>query len=162
MDWEVELKRRHPIVARVDLEAVDANDLHPFRRFVFASDSLSLFGVDAYTVTRQLWERQELAQLITPDLADLISSYGRAVAATDANDSAGLRFYSRVIGKDILKCYRRTAILNGGTYERNIGNIYRQLLGYMPEKQALLGELYDLYAQPSDDRQRLLQVLNAA
>lgn len=157
---EAAMRGRHPVVNRVDLEAVPANGLHDFRRFVFATDSLSLFGTDLYTTPSQIWDRTELMHLVTPDLPELVRSYRNAVESTDEGDVERLRFYSRIIGKDFLKCYRRVALERGGAYERNIGRIYQQLLHYLPERRLLLDELYDFYSHPGDDKQRLLQVLD--
>jgi predicted nucleotidyltransferase len=159
---EVELRHAHPQVARVDLEAVPRKGLHPFRQFVFATDSLSVFGTDNYSGHSQTWDRQALALLVTPDLAGIVESYTDAVSNSAVNDAERLRFFSRIIGKDILKCCRRTALLRGAAYERSIGKIYRQLLEYMPEQSALLHELHDLYQQPSSDRARLLRALEQA
>jgi hypothetical protein len=100
--------------------------------------------------------------MVTPDLVQIVESYRSAVQGLDTGDREHLCFYSRLIGKDILKCLRSTALLGGGQYERNIGRIYQQLLQYMPEHRDLLDELHELYAQPVGDRQRLLAALTGA
>jgi predicted nucleotidyltransferase len=158
-ELEKELRQHHPFVSKIDLEGVAADDVVDFRRFVLATDSVVVFGSDVYSTGQQIWDRQRLAQLVTPDLADIVSSYRNALEQADDNDREVLHFYSRVVGKDILKCLRPIALLRGGRYERNTGNIYKQLLQYAPEQQAILSELHELYIHPSDDRQRLLKAL---
>lgn len=159
---EGDLRHQSPFIPKLDLETIAADDLCDFRRFVFAIDSVSLFGSDIYTVQSQKVERQQLATMVTPDLTQILQSYRNAVESTDEDNEKLLLSYSRIIGKDILKCFRRIALLRGGQYERNIGKIYHQLLQYAPEQQELLHKLYDLYATPSYDKQRLLKVLDDA
>jgi predicted nucleotidyltransferase len=159
-DREQDLQRQYPFVSKVDLEAVSVNGLARFRQFIFATDSVSLFGSDLYTRERQTWDRQQLAALITPDLDDIVTSYRNGVERADEDNRELLCFYSRLIGKDILKCLRCIALLHGGEYERNIGRIYNQLLQYAPEVRGILHELYELYVHPSHDRQKLLRVLH--
>ncbi len=156
---ERNLRQKYPFVSKVDLEVVPVDDLSEFRRFVFAIDSVSLFGADTYTCQHQTVDRQRLIEMITPDLPYIIESYDLAVENTDEGNEQQLYFYSRLIGKDILKCLRRISLLSGGSYERNIGKIYDQLLQYAPERQELLHELFDLYTNPSSNRKRLLKVL---
>ncbi|MBV9468794.1 MAG: hypothetical protein JOZ57_06075, partial [Abitibacteriaceae bacterium] len=69
-------------------------------------------------------------------------------------------FYSRIIGKDILKCFRYAMLMRGGAYERNVTKIYNQLLDYTPERQELLHDLHELYIHPVIDKKKLLDVLN--
>jgi len=156
---EKALQHRHAFIPKVDLEAVPAEGLSEFRRFVFAVDSLSLLGSDIYTLQSQTVDRKRHADMVTPDLTQIVTSYRNAVEKADEGDEHLLSFYSRLIGKDILKCLRRIALLRGGQYERNIGKIYQQLLHYAPERQELLHELFDLYSHPISDKQRLIQGL---
>jgi predicted nucleotidyltransferase len=161
-EQELRLRHKHPFLSKVDLEVIDVGGLNDFRRFVFATDSVSLYGRDAYSLACQSWDRQKLAEMVTPDLPSIVHSYRTAVQALDIGDREHLCFYSRLIGKDTLKCLRRVALLGGGPYERNIDRIHQQLLQYMPEHQGLLDELHELYAQPAADRQRLLTALSSA
>jgi hypothetical protein len=108
-----------------------------------------------------MWDRQQLADLVTPDLTDLVMSYRSAVEKTSDENCEVLSFYSRLIGKDILKCFRRIALLCGGQYERNIGRIHEQLLQYAPELREVVEELYELYIHPSDNKQRLFKALDS-
>jgi predicted nucleotidyltransferase len=156
---EGNLSQKHSFISKVDLEAVPGEDLNEFRQFVFAIDSVSLFGSDIYTSQSQTVDRQKLVEMVTPDLAEIVKSYRSAVQNTDEGNEHLLFFYSRLIGKDILKCFRRVSLLSGGEYERSIDRIYHQLLQYTPERRELLHELFDLYTDPSSDRQRLLTAL---
>jgi predicted nucleotidyltransferase len=158
-DQEKALSQIHPSSGRVDLEAVPVHGLANFRQFVFATDSVSLFGSDIYTSQCQTWNRQKLADLVTPDVEDILTSYRNALKRANGDDRKLLCFYSRLIGKDILKCFRRIVLLRGGQFERNISKIYDQTLQYVPEWKQVLQELHELYVHPSDDRQRLLKAL---
>lgn len=159
-EFEKELRHSYPFVPRVDLEAVSVEGLAEFRQFVFATDSIILFGSDTYTSECQRWDRRQLADLITPDLASIVLSYRSAMETANEENHQLLHFYSRLIGKDVLKCFRRIALLRGGQYERSIDGIYRQLLSYAPEHKEILAELYRLYVHPCDDRRRLLDTLH--
>jgi hypothetical protein len=70
-----------------------------FRRFVFAIDSVSLFGSDIYTSQSQTVGRQQLIEMVTPDLVQIIESYRGAVERVDEGNEHLLCFYSRLIGK---------------------------------------------------------------
>jgi predicted nucleotidyltransferase len=155
------LQRDFPFLAKVDMEAITVDDVHEFRRFVFISDSLSLYGADLYPAQTQSFDRELLADMITPDLEDIVQSYRAAIMRIAEHDEKKLRGYSRLTGKDVLKCYRRVALLSGGDFERNIDKIYEQLLHYLPEQRVLLGELHRLYTRPLADGQKLLDVLNS-
>ncbi len=159
---ETELQRRHPFVCQVDLEAVAADELNDFRRFIFAIDSVSLAGSDIYTAERQTVARRQLAEMVTPDLPGIVKSYRRAVEAVDAKNERLLLKWSRLIGKDVLKCFRRISLLRSGGYERNVEAIYRQLLHDAPEHQELLRDLFNLYESPSSHGARLLEALRRA
>gem|GEM_PF-6341472 len=158
--WENRLRRKYPVVAKVDLEVERVNNLVEFRRFVFASDSLSLFGSGLYPQQVQRMDRHQLAELVTPNLPEIIESYQSSVEHIDSSNQSSLSFYSRIIGKDILKCFRYAMLMRGGAYERNVTKIYNQLLDYTPERQELLHDLHELYIHPVIDKKKLLDVLN--
>jgi predicted nucleotidyltransferase len=157
------LRTAHPVVTRVELDAEAASALSEFQRFVLSSDSLSLSGRDELTRPVQTVERGHLARLVTPGVADLIDSYrGMVEAAADDTDEDELRFYSRVTGKDLLKCLRFVILLRGGDYEPSIDGIYRQVSIYAPEFSALADELYRLYREPTSNRDAMLKAVSQA
>src|SRR5262249_26195479 len=136
--------------------------LHPVQRFILTSDSVALAGADRLTLREQVVVRDELVRLVTPSLARLLVEYRAAVAQLGPADAERLRFYSRVIGKDLLKCLRGVILERGGTYERNIGAIAAQALEQFPEHAGTIATLYRCYRAPTSDRATLLHALASA
>lgn len=157
------LRQTYPFVTRVELDAEAASDLVEFQQFVLSSDSVSLYGRDELTKPAQTIERVHLAHLVTPDIAGFADGYREMVeTAGDDTDPNELRFYSRVIGKDLLKCLRFLILLRGGEYEPSIAGIYRQVATYAPELSSLSDDLYRLYREPTTNREAMLNVLRRA
>jgi hypothetical protein len=150
----------YPVVGRVDLEVECLDGLSEFRRLVLSSDSLSVFGTDQLTRPHQYVDRAELARLVTPPAHALIRDYRAAIEVMDARDR--LARYARVIGKDLLRCLRKEALLRGGAYEKNIGAIYEQVMESVPEHRPLAEALYALYREPRAAKEEVLRVLDEA
>jgi GNAT superfamily N-acetyltransferase/predicted nucleotidyltransferase len=157
-----ELSQRFACVSKVDLETVVLERLSEARRFILSSDSVHLWGIDLYTLREQRISRQKLADMLTPDLAGIVTRRQEAVRGVPEGDEAMLMRWGRWSGKDVLKCLRKTALLAGGTYERTIAGIHRQLRVHMSDQIELLDALYELYARPGPDRERILAVLGLA
>lgn len=124
------------VVSRFDLEAVNANTLEPFRRFVLASDSLCVHGCDALTLPVQRVERLALARLVTPDPTTMLPDYLSWVDELEVADDAERRRASRVIGKDLLKVLRGVSLLDGAPYEVAIPRIAVHVSHVSPEAAA--------------------------
>lgn len=157
------MSRVHSEVSRVELEVESAGRMASFRRFVLASDSFSVYGTDRLTMRTQSVARDELIGWVTPDAAVLIRDYRSEIEALrDGIDDESLRFYGRIVGKDLLKCLRAEILRRGGGYEANIGQIHDQILALAPEHGELAAGLYRLYRNTLPDRSRLLVVLDRA
>jgi uncharacterized protein len=157
------LRDKFPIVGRVDLEAEFLNGLSEFRRFVLASDSISLSGADRFSRPRQYVDRARLARLVTPDPHRLIRQYRAGIEPLDAEREPDvLTRYARVIGKDLLRCLRQAVILRGGKYEKNVSAIFSEVTAHVPEHRLLADALYGLYRHPRADKEVLLRVLDLA
>lgn len=152
----------HAIVSRVDLEALPAANLPAFRRFVLASDSVCVHGEDRHTTPVQSIDRATLADLVTPDATALIADYRLGIAAIEAGDEDAARFWSRIVGKDLLKCLRSVVLLRGGDYEQSIAGIYRQVGAFVPEASRLADLLIGLYREPTADLGTLRRALDVA
>jgi predicted nucleotidyltransferase len=162
-DCAVALTRAYPIVSRVDLDVGQVANLPELRRFVLSSDSVAIYGADTLTQRHQALPRERLIRLVTPDMAELIMDYRTAVRSLDERAAPEqLRFYSRVTGKDLLKCLRAAALRRGGSYEQNIQAIYHQVSAYLPECAPTAHGLYQLYHTPTVERCTLLRVLDEA
>jgi predicted nucleotidyltransferase len=157
------LQLAYPVVTEVDLDVTAIHDLGEFRRLVLSSDSLNLYGVDTLRQVQQTMDRAHLATLVTPDASALIQGYRTAVHdLTVGRDDGLLRQYSRVTGKDLLRCLRGIALVRGGTYEKSIEGIYAQVRILVPEHQPLAEKLFALYRTPVADKDPLLAVLAEA
>jgi predicted nucleotidyltransferase len=156
------LGQKYPTVSLVDLEASRLNDLYPTQRFILSSDSLSVYGDDRLTLREQTLHRDALIALVTPPLVQLLTDYGKGLARLEDGNAARLRFWSRVIGKDILKALRGVALRHGAAYERNIAAIAEQSLSYFPEHTTTIELIYTCYREPTADRATLLRALAEA
>ncbi len=162
-DRAMVLTRAYPIVSRVDLDVGEVANLPEVRRFILSSDSVAVYGADTLTQRCQSLPRERLIRLVTPDMAELIAGYRAAVRSLDERAAPEqLRFYSRVTGKDLLKCLRAAVLRRGGSYEKNIQAIYHQVLAYLPECAPTARDLYQLYHTPTGERRTLLRVLDEA
>jgi hypothetical protein len=139
------------LVSRFDLEAVNANTLEPFRRFVLSSDSLCVHGVDSLTLPVQSMERVALAKLVTPDPGTILPDYRQWVEELASADDAERRFASRIVGKDLLKVLRGVLLLRGAEYEVAIPRVAAQVPQVAPEATAVAERLFALYTEPARD-----------
>jgi hypothetical protein len=100
---------------------------------------------------------------VTPDTATLLVDYRSLVeeARDDADDEA-MRFYSRIVGKDLLKCVRALILLRGGDYEVAIDRIHAQTRDFAPELVPLADRLYRFYRAPVTAPDVVLAVLDEA
>jgi hypothetical protein len=139
------------VVSRFDLEAVDAETLEPFRRFVLSSDSLCIHGADSLTLPTQSMERLALARLVTPDPESMLPDYLLWAEDLASAEDAERRFASRIIGKDLLKVLRGVLLLRGAEYEVAIPRIAAQVSHVAPEMAEIAERLFALYAEPTTD-----------
>jgi len=154
-----DLVHEFPIAPRVDLEALQLDQLTEFRKFVLITDSVVMFGEDdlpgpPYSVTTEA-----LIAMVTPNLQEITAGYQDEVARLDDADNAAILKYSRLAGKDSLKCLRPIALRQCLPYERSVEGIYLQLRDLLPEHAELLAELWALYMAPSSDRSRITAAL---
>jgi predicted nucleotidyltransferase len=156
-----ELGHRYPMVSRVELDAVDIDQLTQFQRFVLSSDSLSVAGTDRLTRRSQRRNRRALAKLVTPDAALLIDDY-RALMQEVAADPEATRFYGRIVAKDILKCMRSVVLHRGGTYEASAARLPDQVSQWVPELAGLADRLGAIYLRPSADAQIVIAAIDDA
>lgn len=149
------------LVSRFDLEAIDANALSPFRRFVLSSDSLCVYGADSLTLPVQAMERLALARLVTPDPATMLPDYLGWVEELASAEDGERRFASRIIGKDLLKVLRGVLLLRGAPYEVSIPRLAAQVPQVAPEAAGVAERLFGLYAEPVTDVEALRQAAKA-
>jgi predicted nucleotidyltransferase len=162
-DQATRLSRRYPVISRVELEVAPLKELAPFQLFALSSDSLSVYGDDTLTQSEHRVDRIELTRLVTPPVEALITDY-RALFE-DAGGGAGdeeMRFYCRIVGKDLLKCLRALILLGGGEYEVAIDRIHGQVGAYVPELAALADQLHQLYREPVADSGPVIEALDHA
>jgi predicted nucleotidyltransferase len=121
-----ELSRHYPVASRVELDAASVDSLIAFQRFVLSSDSLSVYGTDRLTRRSQRINRLALARLVTPDAGALIENY-RALMQEIGADEQAVRFYGRIVAKDLLKCVRGVVLVRGGSYQVSVECMHRQV-----------------------------------
>jgi hypothetical protein len=158
---ESRLTRRHGVVSRVELDVERLEDVTPFRRFVLSSDSLSIHGVDHFPAKTQDILPGDLIDLVTPPPGEMISMYRQGVAALgDDRNQPAPAFWSRLIGKDLLKCLRAEALRRGGEYEPGIAALHRQVVELVPEHRNLADTLIELYLRPATAPEELRRALD--
>jgi predicted nucleotidyltransferase len=161
-DHAARLSRRHAVVSRVELDVAAGSDLIPFQLLALASDSLSVYGTDTLTVREQWVDRVELSRLVTPDAGSLLVDYREFVEESRQSGNEAMRFCSRIVGKDLLKCARALVLLRGGAYEVAIDRISAQIHDVVPELAPLAERLYRLYSTPVTDADVVIEVLGEA
>ncbi|MCA9861673.1 MAG: hypothetical protein KC432_01570 [Thermomicrobiales bacterium] len=147
------------VVTRLDLEAVDANALTPFRRFVLSSDFLCIYGADTLTLRQQSMERFALAKLVTPDPETMLPDYLEWVGELAGADATDRRLASRTIGKDLLKVLRGVLLLRGAEYEVAIPCIAAQVPHVVLEAADIAERLFALYTDPITDLDAIRQAV---
>lgn len=152
------LSHRYSFIRTVDMEIETAGKITPGREFLFATDSLSIFGTDLYPENSKTIGAIELARNNTPDIGFLVERYREGVL--HAARETELLQYSRWIGKDILKSMRGRLIIEHGIYEKEAGKIAAQLGTHYPEDAAVFFELKELYIHPVPDAARMITVLD--
>ncbi len=130
------------------------------REFALRTDSLSVHGQDEYPEKEVRVRRSVLAHQNTPLARDLCREYGAAVQR--AADEATVLRYSLLVGKDLLKCFRRHLILDHGIYETSIERIHHRLAEHYPKKVDTLDALPELYLRPTPNRMQVLRVIALA
>jgi len=153
------LSEKNTIVRKMDLEYEISGNMYPGREFIFITDSISLWGEDAYTETDYEIDPQDLANLITPNLDWLLDSYRKALDEKDTN--LDRIQYSRWIGKDILKALRYRLIIEKQIYEKSPRNIHKELSVHYPQEKAVFDELLEAYHNPHNDPSKLRAILKA-
>lgn len=156
-----ELGRRYPVVSRIELDAVAVEQLTHFQRFVLSSDAISVAGTDRLTRRAQRRERRALARLVTPDVAFMVEDY-RALMAEVAADSEAVRFYGRIVAKDLLKGARGLVLLRGGPYEVSVPRMAQQVAEHVPELAGPAGRLAAIYRQPLEDARLVVRAIDEA
>lgn len=101
----------------------------------------------------------ELAALWDIRVGDMARQYEEAVRRAPTDRLAGL---SRVVGKDILTCWRIRLVTIHGVFDQAMPQLYDRLKVQWPEYNYLFEELWSLYRSPADDRERILSVLQSA
>jgi predicted nucleotidyltransferase len=116
----------HPFVINVDLEVEAEGTVDPARRFIFITDSISIYGRDMYPQKEFKILKTDLAKMCSPPLDDLVRTYDDDLAGSPTPDQ--VRLVSRWAGKDLLKHFRWFLIEEHGVYEQTIADIKDKLV----------------------------------
>jgi predicted nucleotidyltransferase len=149
----------HPVVSKIDLDCLFIDDISEFQKFVFCSDSISLWGQDRFREAPLKIDAKHLAALVTPDLKSLVPSYISSVEVADPNDRSKLMQWSRWCGKDVIKCLRGEAIVREEVYCRSILASHRQLQRCFPQHVELVDALLELYTNPKSQKEEILEIM---
>jgi len=154
------LTRNYQCVSVVDLEIEIKGRVQPQREFIFRTDSVCIWGADAYSATETKVSNVDLAKLTTPDFDKLMSRYRQRVKGSLNAQELGQ--FGRSVGKDVLKCFRKFLILRLGVYRKSVTDIHNQLLMYFPEKSETFNCLLRVYEHPVERKDELLGILKMA
>lgn len=147
-----------PQVRKVDLDVEVGQHLSEVRRFIFTTDSISVWGTNSFPATSVAIDALDLARLTTPDFDYLVSEYRArlgSAATPEAKEQA-----SRWIGKDFLKAWRGTLLVDHGLYAKAPTNIHQLLVDHYRHRQLLWDQLLSLYLEPVADEEALHKVLD--
>jgi len=154
----IELSNKYDQVRKVDLEYENLDQISEGRRFVFITDSISIFGNDIYTKKEYEVDSDDLVKNNTPDLEYLVERY-RTGMHEAKNDDEIVQF-SRWIGKDILKSFRYRLIVEKNIYEKTAKKIHSQLCNYYPNDKSVFDKLLEAYLDPKHELSELDTILD--
>jgi hypothetical protein len=147
----------HQCVSSVDMETEIKGRVPPVRELIFRTDSILIWGDDDYSATEATVPVVTLARLCTPDYSKLMAGY-RQQLKNSMNDD-GLRRFGRLVGKDLLKCFRKHLILHRGVYRKSPQEIHSQLVMYFPDQSETFNCLLRIYERPVERKDELLQIV---
>jgi hypothetical protein len=154
------LTRNYQCVSAVDLEVEIKGRVQPQREFIFRTDSICIWGADAYFATETKISNTSLASLTTPDFDRLMAGYRQRLKGSLNKEELGQ--FGRAIGNDVLKCFRKYLVLRLGVYRKSATDIHNQLLMYFPEKGETFNCLLRISEQPVERKEELLEILKMA
>lgn len=154
------LTRNYRCVSAVDLEVEIKGRVQSPREFIFRTDSVCIWGADAYSATETKVSNVSLAKLTTPDFNKLMSGYRQRLKGSLNKEELGQ--LGRSVGKDVLKCFRKFLVLRLGVYRKSATDIHSQLAMYFPENSETFKCLLRIYEQPVERKDELLEILKMA
>ena len=153
------LTAKYSCVSHVDLEIEIKGRIPAAREFIFRSDSICVWGTDAYPKADIRMSNVALSKLVTPDFNQLLSGYRQRLKAPIHGEE--LEHLCRSVGKDVLKCFRKYLILKLAVYRKGTIDIHDQLIAYFPEATDTFDRLLRIHEQPVE-REDVLDVLRSA
>lgn len=137
-----ELAEAHPIVFRVDITLMTHQDLEndPAYLLIVQTDSLSLSGDDKYTKKEVKLTASELNSLWNLKPNHFIPAMKDNLINREFTEKELLN-YSCLTGKDSLKCFRQVLISREGVADRNIEDLWKNLVRFIPEKKDFFNTL---------------------
>jgi len=154
------LTRNHKCISVVDLEVEIKGRIQPQREFILRTDSICVWGADSYTSTETKLTNSSLAKLTTPDFNSVIAGFRQNLKGSLNAEQLG--HLGRLIGKGLLKCFRKYLILKFGVYRKSAADTCNQLLMYFPNKSDLFNYLLRIHEQPAERKEELLEILKMA
>jgi hypothetical protein len=154
------LTRNYQCISVVDLKIEIKGRVEPQLEFILWTDSVCVWGADSYTSNEAKVSNVSLAKLTTPDFNSLIAGFRQRLRGTLNTEELGQ--LGRLIGKEVLKCFRKYLVLRFGVYRKNISDICNQLLMYFPKYSETLSCLLRIYEQPVERKEELLEILKMA
>jgi hypothetical protein len=153
------LTGKYSCVSDVRLEIEINGRVAAARAFIFRSDSICVWGDDAYLKTESRMTNVALSKLVTPDFMQLQSSYRQRLKAPIHGEELGR--LCRSVSKDVLKCFRKYLILKLAVYRKGTADIHDQLVTYFPQEIDTFDRLLKIREQPVE-REDLLDILRGA
>jgi uncharacterized protein len=154
------LTRSHQCVSVVGLEIEIKGRIKPLREFILQTDSICLWGADVYSATEKRIAKSTIARLTTPDFDRIVA--GSRQRLKGSLDGQELGQFGRLVGKELLRCFRKYLVLRLGVYRKSTTDIHNQLVRYFPEKGETFNCLLRLYEQPVERKDELLEILKMA
>lgn len=161
MRKSIELSESVTIVSKVDLDHMSQKEIkaHFEYELILRTDSISIYGNDEYTVDEYQILNTELAKLWDINIDTIIHTYKNHLLYDNLTHNE-IKRYSRLTGKDLMKCFRKRVLLEHGVLERTVERIYLSLKKYIPEYSFIFDSLWDLYQFPKDDIEKIVIVID--
>ncbi len=157
----LDLSEANTIVSKIDVQCIREDIIKNYfdLELIIKTDSINLYGEDKYTVSEYSIMNTELADLWNPNIDFVLHNYRNKLMSINMSDTE-IAKYSRLTGKDVMKCFQRRVVLEHGFIERTIEKIYINLKKYIPDHSGTFEKLWRLYRLPTSNKEVIMTVID--
>ncbi len=161
-EWSREASGRFAEVTSIDIDVYQLKVAHSSAsiNLILRTDSVVVAGTESFSRETVRIDADELATLWSVRLSSIVPGYLEAVHR--ATDSSVLRRWSRLVGKDIMKCWRTRLIEEEAVFYRSIEELHKELVRRWPAARGHFDALWMLYRYPTHEKRKIEDALRGA